>query len=264
MNIAIYDKSELSFSEPKVFFSNCFIDMQLTEVLNGEQTLSFSVPYIEGNNNVTTEDFVQFDYENRNYKFVVRDVSIVRDDQGKYMKVECEGLYSILIDKIVTLSDGVETELLGATAKEALERAVKGTKFKIGTVDEGFGTWDIEMGDKNVLEILREIQDKWIGIDFIGAEKEGLLPPEVSNLTATSEGTNVRLKFEVPDDEDIKRLIIYRGIAKWDEITEDINYGGTMEYIDENLDPGTVYYYRIYTSYLLEDEDDEEEGDIDA
>ena len=263
MIVQIFDKKNIEFKEPKAIFTQ-FVSMEYREVLNGEEMLTFVAPYSEFHK-VNAEDFINMNYQGRDRKFVVKNVTTIRDENGRSYAVEAEGLYSMLIDKVISPKEAKEategeegdsgTELFGITAEEAIKKALEGTRFEVGQVDD-FGTWDIDMGDKNVLEVLKEIRDKWVGVDVSEKDEEEDVPPEITDLTATSEGTNVVLRWTMPDDEKVKRILIYRGIALFDTITEGINPGGQMEYVDKDLDPGTVYHYRLYTSY---DEDDEEE-----
>lgn len=160
--IKLFDKSNLTFQNPKDVYFNCFVDLSHDKVLNGEQTLQFIVPFqrIGNGSGIQVEDFVEYD----NQYFVVKRFEAVRDDNGRYVSIYCEGAYSLLLNKIITPTDPfaetLDTELYGVDIETVLNRIVKDTPFTVGPCDN-FGTWDIDLIDKNALEAINEVAANW-------------------------------------------------------------------------------------------------------
>lgn len=146
----IYDKRNADFIEPKLIIKS-FYELTQNSVLGGEDTLSFSIPLSDFL--FEAEDFVLFDQK----KYVIKKHTKIRNDKGVYIQVECEGLYTMLIDHVI---DGDDTWMAGAGINAVLERILRNTKFKVGRCDD-FGTWDIELKELNCLEAINEVRDKW-------------------------------------------------------------------------------------------------------
>lgn len=156
--ILIYDKKNMSFTGPKTICRD-YLSLQQQSVLGGEDTLTFSVPIVDSGFGITTadlinaEDFVEFEGK----KYVIKQQNKVKNDQGLYLELSCEGLYTMLIDFIV---DGDDTWMAGAGMNEVLTRILRGTPFSLGRCDD-FGTWDIELKELNCLEAINEVRESW-------------------------------------------------------------------------------------------------------
>ena len=152
--ILIFDKKNPDFINPKVIL-NKFFNIKQNSVLGGEDTLEFSIPIPMDIFDFNNEDFVLFD----NKKYIIKKIKKSKDENGLCYDVNCEGLYTMLIDKTIDPSDG-DTWLPGVGFSVVLERILRGTKFTIGKCDD-FGEWDIELAEKNCLEAINEAKNIW-------------------------------------------------------------------------------------------------------
>lgn len=154
--VFIYDKKNKGFTEPKAIIRD-FITLTQDSVLGGEDTLSFQIPVhmlIQGSQDpIQPEDFVEFESK----KYIIKRMSKSKGSDGLVFNVECEGLYTMLIDFYV---DGDDTWMAGATLSAVLERILRNTPFTLGSCDD-FGTWDIELKELNCLEAINEARSKW-------------------------------------------------------------------------------------------------------
>lgn len=156
--ILIYDKKNMGFSGPKTICRD-YMSLKQQSVLGGEDTLSFSVPIVDSGFGITTadllqtEDFVAFE----GMSYVVKQQNKIKNDQGLYLELNCEGLYTMLIDFMI---DGDDTWLQGASMSTVLTRILRGTPFSLGRCDD-FGTWDIELGELNCLEAINTVRENW-------------------------------------------------------------------------------------------------------
>lgn len=215
MLIKVYDKSNITFKGPKELYRR-FLEFNHNNSFNAEDTLDFSIPYSDYKT-IENEDFVEYD----GIYFIVKTVEVVKDNSGKYVRVSCVHIKQLLLDKIVSTTDG-ETELFGKTVREVLERIIVGTPFKLGNIED-FGTWDIDLGDRTALECLNEVIENW------SFENTDIIPNKAISSIKNLSISNVENEI---------------GLT-WTE--EDVNWLGTKIVMNENRIPtnetdGTVIY----------------------
>lgn len=148
--LLIFDKCNADFVEPKLILNN-YLSLTQNSVLGGEDTLSFTIP--QSAFVFEAEDFVLFDQK----RYVIKRHTKIRDDKGIAIQVDCEGLYTMLMDYVI---DGDDTWLQGASMSTVLTRILRGTRFSLGRCDD-FGTWDIELKELNCLEAINEVRNNW-------------------------------------------------------------------------------------------------------
>lgn len=240
--VKIYDKKDLSFVNVKDII-NDFIDIRHTENLNGEEVFSFTIPF-KSDNGIEEDDLIDF---NGN-KFIITRITRTHDNNGLYTQIEAEGLYALLINKVVSSTEG-DTWLPGATFRDVMERALIGTSFELGTVDD-FGTWDIEMGDRSALEVLGELRESWTGIVATPSGNTTRTGP-ATNLNATLVGNQAQLTWIDPSDIDWERtkLVVNTGNYPINDSNGTIVVNST----NRNANNGIPFNYTLpsYGSYYF-------------
>ena len=157
--LLVYDKKDIGFKGSKEQYKR-FLSLEHNRTLNAEDTLDFTIP-LKDYKTIENEDFVEY----KGIYFIVKNVEFIRDNAGKVVNVSCVHIKQLLLDKIISVKDG-PVELFGKTVREVLERIIIGTPFKLGIIED-FGTWDIEIGDRNALDVLYEVVQNW---NFDGTE----------------------------------------------------------------------------------------------
>lgn len=148
--LKIYDKFETDFSTNGIAILENATNIKIKEVINGEYTLSFSVPrnnakwqYIQPENFVKANDQL----------FRVKTFKETRDEQGKTISnIQCEHVwYDANNCKFIP-----NAELIGYTPRQILEYAFADTMFTISTVDITTPT-DIFLSKTNPAKIINKL-----------------------------------------------------------------------------------------------------------
>ncbi len=152
--ISVFGKMETSFSGYGLAILENASDIEITEKLNRECVLQFSLPATDPKAaNVAEENIIKHEGQ----LYTIKRITTDKAEDGAMMTAYCEQVFFGLIDEYI--EDRRPTE---ATANYALEQALLGTEFEVGTVSVG-GTNTAYFIQTNPVKAINAIIERWGG-----------------------------------------------------------------------------------------------------